>query len=99
MTSVCAVLSRNSSVVHLEVDNRQCFQQSTECFQSTTDAAAFLGALASSGKLDVPYTIAAVFSEYTSYKSVQYFFYILENELQIIVVAPCEHKPVSLLTS
>jgi len=46
------------------VDNRQCFQQSTECFQSTDDAAAFLGALASSGKLDVPYTIEAVFSEY-----------------------------------
>ncbi|XP_061672133.1 neurogenic locus notch homolog protein 1-like isoform X3 [Syngnathoides biaculeatus] len=50
------------SIVHLEVDNRQCVQQSSECFQSTTDAAAFLGALASSGKLDVPYTIEAVYS-------------------------------------
>uniref|UniRef100_A0A669DUC1 Neurogenic locus notch homolog protein 1 n=1 Tax=Oreochromis niloticus TaxID=8128 RepID=A0A669DUC1_ORENI len=38
----------SSSIVHLEVDNRQCFQQSTECFQSTRDAAAFLGALESS---------------------------------------------------
>lgn len=47
----------------MEVDNRQCFQQSTECFQSTNDAAAFLGALASSGKLDVPYTIEAVYSK------------------------------------
>ncbi|TMS03668.1 Neurogenic locus notch-like protein protein 1 [Larimichthys crocea] len=55
-------LQIKGSVVHLEVDNRQCFQQSTECFQSTNDAAAFLGALASSGKLDVPYTIEAVFS-------------------------------------
>ena len=52
----------------MEVDNRQCFQQSTECFQSTNDAAAFLGALASSGKLDVPYTIEAVYSEYISQK-------------------------------
>uniref|UniRef100_A0A672GRE9 Neurogenic locus notch homolog protein 1 n=1 Tax=Salarias fasciatus TaxID=181472 RepID=A0A672GRE9_SALFA len=51
------------SIVHLEVDNRQCFQQSTECFQSTNDAAAFLGALESSGKLDVPFTIEAVFSD------------------------------------
>uniref|UniRef100_A0AAQ4PW40 Neurogenic locus notch homolog protein 1 n=1 Tax=Gasterosteus aculeatus aculeatus TaxID=481459 RepID=A0AAQ4PW40_GASAC len=56
------LLQIKGSVVHLEVDNRQCFQQSTECFQSTNDAAAFLGALASSGKLDVPYTIEAVYS-------------------------------------
>uniref|UniRef100_A0A7N8Y3W1 Neurogenic locus notch homolog protein 1 n=1 Tax=Mastacembelus armatus TaxID=205130 RepID=A0A7N8Y3W1_9TELE len=56
-------LQIKGSVVHLEVDNRQCFQQSTECFQNTNDAAAFLGALASSGKLDVPYTIEAVFSD------------------------------------
>lgn len=52
-----------SSIVHLEMDNRQCFQQSTECFQSANDAAAFLGALASKLKLDVPYTIEAVYSE------------------------------------
>lgn len=56
--------SLSSSIVHLEVDNRQCFQQSTECFQSTSDAAAFLGALESSGKLDVPFTIEAVYSKY-----------------------------------
>ncbi|CAG08131.1 unnamed protein product, partial [Tetraodon nigroviridis] len=55
-------LQVKGSVVYLEMDNRQCFQQSTECFQSTNDAAAFLGALASSFKLDVPYTIEAVYS-------------------------------------
>uniref|UniRef100_A0A3Q0QX00 Neurogenic locus notch homolog protein 1 n=1 Tax=Amphilophus citrinellus TaxID=61819 RepID=A0A3Q0QX00_AMPCI len=55
-------LQIRGSIVHLEVDNRQCVQQSTECFQSTSDAAAFLGALESSGKLDVPFTIEAVFS-------------------------------------
>lgn len=60
---VCVCFPLHSSVVHLEMDNRQCFQQSTECFQSTNDAAAFLGALASSFKLDVPYTIEAVYSE------------------------------------
>ena len=54
-----------SSIVYLEVDNRQCFQQSSECFQSTADVAAFLGALASSGKLNMPYVIEAVHSEST----------------------------------
>uniref|UniRef100_A0A8B9LFM0 Neurogenic locus notch homolog protein 1 n=1 Tax=Astyanax mexicanus TaxID=7994 RepID=A0A8B9LFM0_ASTMX len=53
------------SIVYLEIDNRQCFQQSDECFQSATDVAAFLGALASSGNLNVPYIIEAVTSEYT----------------------------------
>lgn len=42
-------------MVYLEIDNRQCYQQSSECFQSATDVAAFLGALASSGNLNVPY--------------------------------------------
>uniref|UniRef100_A0A674DL31 Neurogenic locus notch homolog protein 1 n=1 Tax=Salmo trutta TaxID=8032 RepID=A0A674DL31_SALTR len=51
------------SIVYLEIDNRQCVQQSTECFQSATDVAAFLGALASSGNLNVPYIIEAVHSE------------------------------------
>lgn len=70
MTAGCAVsLHRFSSIVHLEVDNRQCFQQFNECFQSTKNAAAFLGAMASSGKLDFPYTIEAIFSEYTLQKS------------------------------
>uniref|UniRef100_A0A1A7Y6I2 Delta-like protein n=2 Tax=Iconisemion striatum TaxID=60296 RepID=A0A1A7Y6I2_9TELE len=55
-------LQIKGSVVHLEMDNRQCFQQTSECFQSTDDAAAFLGALESSGKLDVPFTIEAVYS-------------------------------------
>lgn len=49
--------------MYLEIDNRQCYQQSTECFQSATDVAAFLGALASSGNLNVPY-IEAVTSTY-----------------------------------
>lgn len=61
---MCWFCSLRSSIVHLEMDNRQCFQQSNECFQSTDDAAAFLGALESSGKLDVPFTIEAVYSEY-----------------------------------
>ncbi len=51
------------SIVYLEIDNRQCYQQSDECFQSATDVAAFLGALASSGNLNVPYIIEAVTSE------------------------------------
>lgn len=48
-------LQVKGSVVYLEIDNRQCYQQSSECFQSATDVAAFLGALASSGNLNVPY--------------------------------------------
>uniref|UniRef100_A0A3P8VH71 Neurogenic locus notch homolog protein 1 n=1 Tax=Cynoglossus semilaevis TaxID=244447 RepID=A0A3P8VH71_CYNSE len=63
-------LQIKGSIVYLEVDNRQCFQQSTECFQSTMDTAAFLGALASSGKLDVPYSIKAVFSKYLIKKEI-----------------------------
>lgn len=55
-------LQIKGSIVYLEVDNRQCFQQSSECFQSTTELAAFLAALKSSDKLDVPYTIEAVYS-------------------------------------
>uniref|UniRef100_A0AAR2IKU9 Neurogenic locus notch homolog protein 1 n=1 Tax=Pygocentrus nattereri TaxID=42514 RepID=A0AAR2IKU9_PYGNA len=51
-----------NSVVHLEIDNRQCYQQSSECFQSATDVAAFLGALASRGNLNLPY-VKAVTSE------------------------------------
>uniref|UniRef100_A0A3Q1H9L7 Neurogenic locus notch homolog protein 1 n=1 Tax=Anabas testudineus TaxID=64144 RepID=A0A3Q1H9L7_ANATE len=61
-SKVLNVVKRSLSVVYLEVDNRQCFQQSTECFQNTNDAAAFLGALASSDKLDIPYKIEAVYS-------------------------------------
>ncbi len=52
-----------SSVVYLEIDNRQCYQQTSECFQSSNDVAAFLGALASSGNLNMPYVIEAVTSE------------------------------------
>lgn len=54
-----------SSIVYLEIDNRQCYQQSEECFQSATDVAAFLGALASSGNLNVPYIIEAVTSKHS----------------------------------
>ncbi|XP_023392229.1 neurogenic locus notch homolog protein 1 [Pteropus vampyrus] len=51
------------SIVYLEIDNRQCVQSSSQCFQSTTDVAAFLGALASLGSLNIPYKIEAVQSE------------------------------------
>jgi Notch-like protein len=52
-----------SSIVYLEIDNRQCVQSSSQCFQSATDVAAFLGALASLGSLNIPYKIEAVKSE------------------------------------
>ncbi|CAG5925203.1 unnamed protein product [Menidia menidia] len=55
-------LQVKGSIVHLEMDNRQCFQQSTECLESSDDAAAFLAAMKSSGKLDVPFPIEAVYS-------------------------------------
>lgn len=51
------------SIVYLEIDNRQCVQSSSQCFQSATDVAAFLGALASLGSLNIPYKIEAVQSE------------------------------------
>ncbi|VTJ54253.1 Hypothetical predicted protein [Marmota monax] len=51
------------SIVYLEIDNRQCMQSSSQCFQSATDVAAFLGALASLGSLNIPYKIDAVQSE------------------------------------
>uniref|UniRef100_A0A5F8GHP9 Neurogenic locus notch homolog protein 1 n=1 Tax=Monodelphis domestica TaxID=13616 RepID=A0A5F8GHP9_MONDO len=51
------------SIVYLEIDNRQCIQSSSQCFQSATDVAAFLGALASMGNLNIPYKIEAVQSE------------------------------------
>uniref|UniRef100_A0A8C6W551 Neurogenic locus notch homolog protein 1 n=1 Tax=Nannospalax galili TaxID=1026970 RepID=A0A8C6W551_NANGA len=51
------------SIVYLEIDNRQCVQSSSQCFQSATDVAAFLGALASLGSLNIPYKIEAVKSE------------------------------------
>lgn len=51
------------SIVYLEIDNRQCVQSSSQCFQSATDVAAFLGALASLGNLNIPYKIEAVKSE------------------------------------
>ena len=51
------------SIVYLEIDNRQCVQASSQCFQSATDVAAFLGALASLGSLNIPYKIEAVQSE------------------------------------
>uniref|UniRef100_A0A8C4WJN1 Neurogenic locus notch homolog protein 1 n=1 Tax=Gopherus evgoodei TaxID=1825980 RepID=A0A8C4WJN1_9SAUR len=51
------------SIVYLEIDNRQCIQSSSQCFQSATDVAAFLGALASLGSLNIPYKIEAVKSE------------------------------------
>lgn len=50
--------------MYLEIDNRQCALASAQCFQSAADVAAFLGALASLGSLDIPYKIEAVQSEY-----------------------------------
>uniref|UniRef100_A0A8C1PET1 Neurogenic locus notch homolog protein 1 n=1 Tax=Cyprinus carpio TaxID=7962 RepID=A0A8C1PET1_CYPCA len=61
------------SIVYLEIDNRQCYQQSDECFQSATDVAAFLGALASSGNLNVPYIIEAVTSECHIYAKIRMY--------------------------
>uniref|UniRef100_A0A8B9EVS5 Neurogenic locus notch homolog protein 1 n=1 Tax=Anser cygnoides TaxID=8845 RepID=A0A8B9EVS5_ANSCY len=55
--------SSRRSIVYLEIDNRQCIQSSSQCFQSATDVAAFLGALASLGNLNIPYKIEAVKSE------------------------------------
>lgn len=52
------------SIVYLEIDNRQCVQSSSQCFQSATDVAAFLGALASLGSLNIPYKIEAVQSKW-----------------------------------
>lgn len=70
-------ISARRSVVYLEIDNRQCYQQSTECFQSATDVAAFLGALASSGNLNVPY-IEAVTSTYLIFNPLYtYIFNVL----------------------
>lgn len=57
-------MSPPSSIVYLEIDNRQCALASAQCFQSAADVAAFLGALASLGSLDIPYKIEAVQSEY-----------------------------------
>lgn len=54
-----------SSIVYLEIDNRQCLQSYSQCFQSATDVAAFLGALASLGNLNIPYKIEAVKSEWS----------------------------------
>ncbi|CAJ0925727.1 unnamed protein product [Ranitomeya imitator] len=56
-------LEVKGSIVYLEIDNRQCFQTTSQCFNSATDVAAFLGALASLGNLDLPYKIEAVRSE------------------------------------
>ncbi|KAE8582385.1 hypothetical protein XENTR_v10020099 [Xenopus tropicalis] len=51
------------SIVYLEIDNRQCYKSSSQCFTSATDVAAFLGALATHGNLNIPYKIEAVKSE------------------------------------
>lgn len=62
--SLVTLLSHRS-IVYLEIDNRQCIQSSSQCFQSATDVAAFLGALASLGNLNIPYKIEAVKSKYS----------------------------------
>nr|XP_023663695.1 neurogenic locus notch homolog protein 1-like [Paramormyrops kingsleyae] len=76
------------SVVYLEIDNRQCIQQSKDCFESATDVAAFLGALASSGNLNVPYYIEAVSSENDSQPpSELYPIYLALAALALLAVA------------
>lgn len=70
-------------MVYLEIDNRQCYQQSTECFQSATDVAAFLGALASSGNLNVPY-IEAVTSTYLIFNPLYTYVFNILNDFKLI---------------
>lgn len=75
--------------MYLEIDNRQCYQQSTECFQSATDVAAFLGALASSGNLNVPYIEAVTsmllnFSPFTCLHK----YYISGHQVEILNNTP-----------
>uniref|UniRef100_A0A674DSX3 Neurogenic locus notch homolog protein 1 n=1 Tax=Salmo trutta TaxID=8032 RepID=A0A674DSX3_SALTR len=72
------------SVVYLEIDNRQCYQQSTECFQSATDVAAFLGALASSGNLNVPYIEAVTSVQPTPASSELYPMYVVFLGLAVL---------------
>lgn len=73
------------SIVHLEIDNRQCFQSSSQCFQSATDVAAFLGALASHGNLNIPYKIEAVKSETEPAKeSPWYLMYVVVVALVVL---------------
>ncbi|KAJ0012984.1 hypothetical protein NQD34_017318 [Periophthalmus magnuspinnatus] len=68
---------KKTSVVYLEIDNRQCYQQSSECFQSATDVAAFLGALASSGNLNVPYIEAVTSVKPSAPNSELYPMYVV----------------------
>uniref|UniRef100_A0A8C5HLG4 Neurogenic locus notch homolog protein 1 n=1 Tax=Gouania willdenowi TaxID=441366 RepID=A0A8C5HLG4_GOUWI len=70
-------LQIKGSIVYLEIDNRQCYQQSTECFQSATDVAAFLGALASRGNLNVPYIEAVTSVRPTPSSSELYPMYVV----------------------
>ncbi|XP_024236984.1 neurogenic locus notch homolog protein 1 isoform X1 [Oncorhynchus tshawytscha] len=72
------------SVVYLEIDNRQCYQQSTECFQSATDVAAFLGALASSGNLNVPYIEAVTSVQPSPASSELYPMYVVFLGLAVL---------------
>lgn len=52
------------SIVHLEIDNRLCSQNSGECFPSAESAAEYLGGLAATDQLRFPYPLQAVSSEY-----------------------------------
>ncbi|KAG8545326.1 hypothetical protein GDO81_021075 [Engystomops pustulosus] len=80
-------LEVKGSIVYLEIDNRQCFQTSTQqCFNSATDVAAFLGALASLGNLDLPYKIEAVRSESASPASPTTLFPSLGVSLCVLLV-------------
>uniref|UniRef100_A0A8C8SMG2 Notch receptor 3 n=1 Tax=Pelusios castaneus TaxID=367368 RepID=A0A8C8SMG2_9SAUR len=52
------------SVVTLEIDNRLCFQASDKCFPDARSAADYLAALAAVERLEFPYPIKAVHSEW-----------------------------------
>uniref|UniRef100_A0AAY4E4J3 Notch receptor 3 n=1 Tax=Denticeps clupeoides TaxID=299321 RepID=A0AAY4E4J3_9TELE len=48
------------SIVYLEIDNRQCLQDSSDCFPSADSAADYLGALSAAEMLRFPYRIKSV---------------------------------------
>lgn len=54
-------LGTHSSKVFLEIDNRQCVQDSDQCFKSTDAAAALLASHAIQGTLSYP--LVSVVSE------------------------------------
>uniref|UniRef100_A0A4W3H2C1 Notch receptor 2 n=1 Tax=Callorhinchus milii TaxID=7868 RepID=A0A4W3H2C1_CALMI len=72
------------SEVHLEIDNRQCFQTSQDCFLSTDNAAAFIAALGRKG--DLPYPISSVKSEVLEKAGQMSLLYLLMVAVAIIIL-------------